>query len=96
MTGIPARRPTDDASRGIVTDIKRLLECPFVTGNLVVGIQMPSSGNKVVNHGLGRKPSGFIVVRQRVGVPSFYESSSTSSSTTFVSGAVSTVDIWFF
>ncbi len=45
------------------TDIKRLAAYPPLACNTLTGVLFSGSANTVVNHGLGRKPVGYLVIK---------------------------------
>lgn len=79
--------------------IKPILNCPIIDGVLVENVSLSTSSANEVFHKLGRKPIGFIIVKQSADSRIWdSQSSNPTPDRTFLlscSNAV-TVNIWFF
>lgn len=72
-------------------------ECDLLRGILVKDISIISGTSKVVNHGLGRIPQGWLVVDLvSAGVPIVTRTSMTKTTITLDSTADATVSLWVF
>ena len=58
------RLPWDKAQDQWATDINPVLTNPIVQGRLIQKVKL-TSGNNMLNHGLGRNLVGWVIVRQR-------------------------------
>lgn len=80
------------------SQLNPLLATPIIDGNLLEGIDI-SSGSNVVNHKLGRKLRGWIIVRID-GVAVIYDTQATNQTPeltlTLTSDAAVTVSLWVF
>lgn len=98
-------RQINQIQSNVAATTQALRSGPFGAGNLVKDVTF-SLGETIVNHGLGRVPQGFIVVRYVVTngtipyalVQVSDPSMTIDTSRQFVLGAVNsgTADIWFF
>lgn len=61
-----------------------------------VSVDLTNATGITVDHGLGRTPQGYQVLRARGGVPAFFDTAMTDKQITFTSTSVSTVDLWVF
>lgn len=73
---------------------------PFISGNLVKGVVVVTgAAGTTINHGLGRKWSGYIVVRQQGNASAIVESLTQPDPTrqiALLASVQTTVDLWFF
>lgn len=73
-----------------------LLANPLVNGNLIENIHV-GSGNNVINHSLGRKMQGYVVIRNSANV-TFYDADSSQPTLTFilVASGAATISLYVF
>lgn len=53
----------DEAQRLAQQAVQRLNACPFIVGRRLDGITFAAGVDQLVAHGLGRRPRGFLVLR---------------------------------
>lgn len=92
-------RQTNQA-KDVVTDLRPLTENPTIAGNAVTGQKLVTAKVLRVEHGLSRKPIGYIVTRALGNAPVFYElegsDAADDKTISFHGGSNSTLDFWFF
>lgn len=77
-------------------------DCPFLEGNLVTDVQFTGTNATTIDHGLGRAPRGFIVVRSHGAnaAPPPKEASTQPSDLSLQialqTTSTSTFDLWFW
>lgn len=80
------------------TQLDKLLNNPILGGNLIFDVDM-AIGTNVINHKLGRKLQGWIVIGQDA-TASFYDNQATNSmpnlTLNLVSSAVVTINLYVF
>lgn len=80
------------------TALEPFIKAPLLGGLLLKNVSL-ASGSTLVNHGLGRKPEGWIVVRKRANIDVWDDQDNNVNQTTTLkleaSGAV-VVDLWIF
>lgn len=72
-----------------------IISNPLVDGVLLRNISL-INGVTVVNHLLGRKPLGWLIVDQDTGAMIYRSSPATALTLTLTSNSVTTVSIWVF
>jgi hypothetical protein len=102
----PALTPADsDKMQAALADFARqFLDCPFLTGRMITGIEMAASSSKEIVHGLGRQPIGWWPVDiynalEDKGDPgSLYRRDWNDKTLTlyWFSDAIATIAIWVF
>lgn len=65
-------------------------------GSLVTAVKMVSGTNPAISHKLGRKPTGWLVLRSTGAAAALYEVSSDDKTIIFSSTGTPTVWLWFF
>jgi hypothetical protein len=101
---IEARRKTDDDDANKVYDSleqmrRALYRHPFLCSDGVLVSQALTAGNNVIRHGLGRKPSGWMVLRSIGAAATLYEVADTATDRVITlnsAGSPTSVDLWFF
>ena len=75
---IPSKLPWDLMNPKLAAQINPLLANPFVNGQILSSVVM-KSGDNVINHGLGNKLQGWIVVGNNAAT-TFYDKQATNQS----------------
>lgn len=98
--GVKALNTDDDIlnriQNNLIQAIEPLTRVPIANGNMLQGISLVA-GNNNINHGLDRKPIGYIVVSTTVQAY-FADNIPTATTTSFnlVPSAATTVSLWVF
>ena len=93
---------SDEAQRLAQQAARRLNDCPFLVGRRVDGLTFAAGVDKLVDHGLGRRPRGVLVLRDYgtdvcTGVgESSTQPNDTTKQINLRSPDDCTVDLWFF
>lgn len=100
LPSLPSIRVADSevnkALTDLVTSLKPLFDSDFTIGRRVT-IKFESAEEKTVNHGLGRQPSGFLVLDVQAPDPvSFCRTGWDRESITLKSSGPATLTIWVF
>ena len=85
----------DDKSLALQDIITNLNSNPLINGRLLKNIDVLSTADKTIDHGLGRIPNGYIVVSKLANCDLIFKSSNTLT-ITLRSSASTTISIWIF
>lgn len=85
----------DDKSLALQDVISNLNTNTIFNGRLVKDISVSSSADTVINHGLGRIPNGYIIVKKLANCDLVFKSSNTLT-ITLRSSASTTLSLWVF
>ena len=85
----------DDKSLALQDIISTINSNPLINGRLVKNISVLSTADKVIDHGLGRIPNGYIIVSKLANCDLVFKSS-TSLTITVRASASTTISLWVF
>lgn len=85
----------DERYLALLDDLRTLVACPLLTGR-EVSVSAPASGTVVVQHGLARRPRGWLVVDARGAAPVLRRVSWDTRSLILDSGAACAVTLWVY
>lgn len=83
------------SQNAVVATLGKVGKDPLLQQNTVTRIDFSPAVVRV-NHGLGRKPLGWFIVRATGAVPAIFEESSDASHVVFRSASASVCDVRFF
>lgn len=86
----------DQRRREQAADLAYLGSVPFLRGNKVVAQAFAANADTTINHGLGRKPAGWLKLRCTTAEPQLFEKASDANTITLRSPVAGTCDLWFF
>jgi hypothetical protein len=85
----------DDKSLALQDIISTINSNPILNGRLVKNISVLSTADKVIDHGLGRIPNGYIIVSKLANCDLVFKSS-TALTITLRASASTTISLWVF